>query len=317
VQNLNQSTGKPEHGFDLAIARPGALRQVENGGGRHREAGQGSAEGAGLVLFKTSPEQQLQQVGSYWENGSKTISFDKPSQRIKRLKRLKSGVWLSGQLQQMPRDGSRTSQAHFVTLTYANEGAWRPNHIAEAIDRFRHWCKRRGIECRYTWVAELTAKGRVHYHLVAWLPKGMKMTFWDRPRRVKGRKTCAFWPHGMSNTQTAKHGVAYLMKYLSKMGEFHEFPNGLRLYGTGGLTYESRQIRAWQNLPYWVKCNHGVGEVKRCGRYLVDQVTGELLPPMYRRKFEPGCVQIFQLREMPEKIFDHGAFCSYPRPASG
>ena len=312
MQKINQhggSTNADVLGVGMCEARTTHGADV---GGTPAVGRGASGEAAGLVLFKTSPDEQPEQVGFHWENGSKTISFDKPTQRLKRLKRLKCGVWLSGQLQQMPRDGFRPSQAHFVTLTYANEGAWRPNHIAEATDRFRHWCKRRGIDCRYTWVAELTAKGRVHYHLIAWLPHGMKMTFWDKPRRVKGRKTCAFWTHGMSNTQTAKYGVSYLMKYLSKMGEFHEFPEGLRLYGTGGLTQESRQIRAWQNLPYWVRCDHGVGEVKRIGRHLVDLASGEVLPPMYRRQFVPGGVQIFQLREMPDKLFDHGAFCSWP-----
>ena len=292
----------------LAAARRGA-----NGGGLTREAGQGSAEGAGLVLFKTSPEQQPEQVVCHWENGRKIIPFDKPTQRLKRLKRLKSSVYLAGQLQNMPRDGFRPSQAHFVTLTYANDGAWRPNHIAEATDRYRHWCKRRGVECRYTWVAELTNRGRVHFHLIAWLPQGMKMTFWDKPRRVKGKNTCAFWTHGMSNTQTAKYGVAYLMKYLSKMGEFHEFPEGLRLHGSGGFTPEARQIRAWQNLPQWVKNDHGVGEVIRIQKGYIDSSTGEILEPMFSRLFIPGGVVLHQLREMPEKIYDHGAFCTFPR----
>jgi hypothetical protein len=163
-------------------------------------------------------------------------------------------------------------------------------------------------------VAELTKTGRVHYHLIAWLPLGVKMTFWDKARKVKGRKTSAFWTHGMSNTQTAKHGVAYLMKYLSKMGEFHEFPDGLRLYGAGGLTQESRQIRTWQNLPQWVKNDHGVGEIKRTQSGYVDLATGELLPPMWSRRFVPGGVQINQLREMPPKVYDHGAYCTFPRP---
>lgn len=313
MHQLNPSSGKPAQGHGLIPTGTGGFRLGAERESR-AEGVAASAEGAGLVLFKTSPEQQPEQVLLHWENGSKTISFDKPSQKVKRLKRLKSGVWLTGQLQRMPRDGFRPDQAHFVTLTYAHEGAWQPNHIAESVDRFRHWCKRRGVECRYTWVAELTKTGRVHYHLIAWLPLGVKMTFWDKARKVKGRKTSAFWTHGMSNTQTAKHGVSYLMKYLSKMGELHEFPDGLRLYGAGGLTQESRQIRTWQNLPQWVKNDHGVGEVKRTQFGYVDLSTGELLPPMWSRLFVPGGVQINQLREMPHKVYDHGAYCSFPRP---
>lgn len=272
-----------------------------------------SGAAAGLVLFKTSPTQQPEQPCFHSENGPVIISFDKPAQKLKRLKRLKAGVYLSGQLHNLPRDGFRPDQAHFVTLTYAVDGAWRPDHISEATDAYRRWCKRRGYECRYTWVAELTGRGRVHYHLIAWLPHGKKMTFWDKPRRVKGKTTKPFWPHGMTNGQVAKHGVAYLMKYLSKMGELHEFPEGLRLYGVGGLTPEARQIRTWQNYPQWVKNDHGVGDVVRAGRVFIDLCTGEILPAMYSRHFVPGGVQINQLRDMPEKVYDHGAWCSWPR----
>jgi hypothetical protein len=118
----------------------------------------------------------------------------------------------------------------------------------------------------------------------------------------------------MTNTQQAKYGVSYLMKYLSKMGEFHEFPDGLRLYGVGGLSAENRAMRAWGNLPFWVKCSHGVGDVRRVRGRLVNMSTGELLPPMYRRQFVVGGMYLHQLRPFPEKIFDHGAFCTYPRP---
>jgi hypothetical protein len=119
----------------------------------------------------------------------------------------------------------------------------------------------------------------------------------------------------MSNTQVAKHGVSYLMKYLSKMGEMHEFPEGLRLYGMGGLTAEARAIRRWQNLPQWVKNDHGVGEVVRMGNRLVDQSTGEVLPPMWRRRFVPGGVELFQLRPMPPKLYDHGPWSTWNPPA--
>lgn len=276
------------------------------------EAGVTSGEAAGLVLFKTSPELQ-QLIGPvHWRNQKKTIKFDKSEQKIKRLKNLKKSIWLAGQLHQTQQNGFRPLQAHFVTLTYAKADDWRPNHISEATDRYRHWCKRRGYEAAYVWCAELTKTGRVHYHLICWLPAGKKMTFWDKPRRVKKQRTCAFWTHGMSNGQVAKHGVAYLMKYMSKMGEFHEFPEGLRLHGCGGLDKCSRAVKQWSNLPQWVKNGCGVGDIKRIGRYFVS-VDGEILEPMFMRRFIPGGVEIHQLREMPEKVYDHGPFSTYPK----
>lgn len=312
----------PHQGSRTPVEQPvgGAYAPSEGGAAGFRlpaAGGQASREAAGLVLFKTSPGQTSATSPLQRQNDRIIIGFDKPTRKLKRLKRLKSSVWLAGQLQKLPRDGFRPDQAHFVTLTYRDDDAWCPNHIAEATDRFRAWCKRRGVECRYTWVTELTKRGRVHYHLIAWLPVGVRMTFWDKPRKVKGKKTVPFWTHGMSNTQTAKHGVAYLMKYLSKMGEFHEFPDGLRLHGTGGLTKEGRAIRTWQNLPQWVKNDHGVGDIKRTQFGYTDMTTGEILPPMWKSRKCPGGVEITRLRDMTEKIYDHGPYSTYPRSAAG
>ena len=280
------------------------------GGFCTREAGAESGAAAGLVKYKTSPTQKTNSDPSHWENTEHLIKFDKTTQRIKRLKGLKKSVYIAGELHKLQQDGFRQPQAWFVTLTYANDGAWQPNHISDATDAYRGWCKRRGVECKYVWVGELTKVGRVHYHLIAWLPHGIRMTFWDKPRRVKGKKTSAFWPHGMSQTEQSRKGVGYLMKYISKMGEFHEFPQGMRLHGLGGLTRQARSIKAWTNLPQWVKHDHGVGDIKRLCRGFLDLTTGELLPPMYRRHFVPGGVVITQLRPMPEKLFDHGPFSS-------
>ncbi len=287
------------------------------GGSCGRVAGASSGAAAGLVKYKTSPEQVTSSEPSHWENTQHLISFDKKTQREKRIKGLKKSVYMAGELHKLERDGFRPSQAWFVTLTYALDGAWQPNHISDATDAYRGWCKRRGVECKYVWVGELTSRGRVHYHLIAWLPHGMRMTFWDKPRRVKGKKTIAFWPHGMSQTEPSRKGVAYLMKYLSKMGEFHDFPHGMRLHGLGGLTCQARSIKAWTNLPQWVKNDHGVGDIKRLRRGFLDLTTGELLPDMYRRQFVPGGVVIIQLRSMPEKLFDHGPFSSFDSSTQG
>lgn len=316
MPNLSPSFPSSRQAAHLANApEKGAcdLAGSSAGGRDHAEGGGASREAAGLVLFKTTSAQQPETTSSHRENGVRFISFGVQERRLQRLKRLKSAVWLSGQLHRASAAGFRPDQAWFVTLTYARAGEWRPNHIRAAVDAFRSWCKRRGVECRYTWVAELTGSGRVHYHLICWLPVGVRMTFWDRPRRVKGKRTEPFWPHGSSNTQKAKAGVSYLMKYLSKMGEHHEFPEGLRLYGVGGLTAQARGIRQWQNFPQWVKNDHGVGGVKRIGRSFVDMETGEVLAAMFRRRFVPGGVELEQLRDMPEKVYDHGPWSQWPR----
>lgn len=206
---------------------------------------------------------------------------------------------------------------HFVTLTYAEANAWEPKHISRAVDGFRRWCQRRGYPCKYTWVAEIqpkrlerTGDAVVHYHAIIWLPVGVQMPFWDIPiTSAAGRVREAFWPHGMTNTERARSGVGYLMKYLSKLGELTVFPEGLRLYGVGGLDDLARQVRGWYNLPEWVKNLYGVGDVKRLSGSLVVLDTGEVLPPMFRREFIPGGVLLHVLGDYPERFHD-GAYSS-------
>jgi hypothetical protein len=113
----------------------------------------------------------------------------------------------------------------------------------------------------------------------------------------------------MTNTQKAKAGVGYLMKYLSKLGELTIFPKGLRLYGIGGLHEQGRQIRSWLNFPEWVKLSHGVGEISRCAFGFVVRATGELLQPAYAVFRVPGGMQLRSLRELPQRFHD-GAYSS-------
>lgn len=111
----------------------------------------------------------------------------------------------------------------------------------------------------------------------------------------------------MSNTEAAKAGVGYLMKYLSKLGELTVFPDGLRLYGMGGLDPLARAVRTWYNLPQWAKNSYGVGDLKRTPSGLVDLETGEILPPMYSRHLIPGGLVLTLLRPYPERWQD-GAY---------
>jgi len=228
--------------------------------------------GAGLVPSKTSPPSGL------------FVNLAPSAVAERRVKRLKKSVWASGHLHGMAENGFRAAQCWFVTLTYRGVSDWSAKHISAAIELFRKWCKRVGVPCRYTWVAELQHRGAVHYHLLCWLPQGRRMPQWDR---TYGRLS-AFWPHGMSNTQVAKAGVGYLMKYLSKLGELSRFPKGLRLYGIGGLNECSRSIRSWLNFPEWVKRSFGVGEVKRGTGGFVVRSTGEFCESPYQVQRVPA-----------------------------
>lgn len=226
----------------------------------------------------------------------------------RRVRRLKRSVWASGHLHGIAEKGARPGVAWFVTLTYRGVDDWRADHVSAAVQRFRNWTRRAGVPCRYTWVAELQTRGAVHYHLMAWLPVGVRMPHWDR---LVGRRA-AFWPHGMSNTEVARAGVGYLMKYLSKLSERTLFPKGLRLYGIGGLDDSGRAVRHWFNLPTWARAAYGVGEVARKAAGLVVQRTGQVLEPVFSVSRMPGYLLLRKLREVaprfPELGTPPGAF---------
>jgi hypothetical protein len=280
-----------------------------------REAGAAGGEAAGLVSYKTRANEGTKANHFQSENPYFDIDFSKEKTAKKRVDRLKRGVWASGHLHGIPQKGHRPMVCWFVTLTYALADVWQARHIKRAVDGFRRWAKRKGIPAKYTWVAEIQPKrlersgdAVVHYHAIIWLPVGVQMPHWDEGETMpSGRYREPFWPHGMTNTQKAKAGVGYLMKYLSKLGELTIFPDGLRLYGVGGLDPLARTVRAWYNLPQWVKNLYGVGDVRRLGSSMVDLSSGELLEPMFRRQFIPGGCRIHLLRDYPERWHD-GAY---------
>jgi len=268
-----------------------------------------AAVGAGgLVPSKTS----LSTPGD-----SLVISFGASVLAERRVARLKRAVWGSGHLHGLAENGQRPAVPWFVTLTYADADAWEPDQVSAAVQRFRLWCKRLGVPCRYTWVAEIqpqrltrTGEAAVHYHLIAWLPVGVSMPKWDRQRTASG---ALWWPWGMSNRDKARAGVGYLMKYLSKLGELTRFPKGLRLYGIGGLSLVGRSVRTWLNLPEWAKRVFGVGEVVRKSCGLVVSSSGEVLASPYRLRLVPGGARVSLVGTVAPRFHD-GAWSRLPVP---
>lgn len=282
--------------FQNENTRPPSVAGWESGAPHALTPGAGEASPPGLVTYKTSPLE---------------ILFDKAIARKKRIKRLRRSVWASGHLHGLADNGHRPPVAWMVTLTYVGVNDWRADHISMASEQYRRHCARNRVPCRYLWVAELQKRGAVHYHLIAWLPKGVSMPHWDRSTTTAGgRHVKAFWSHGMTNVEQARTGVGYLMKYLSKLDDVSAFPPHLRLYGVGGLNTQARQVRGWYNLPEWAKREHGVGDLRRMGSRLIVVETGEVVEAMYARKFIPGGILLEQLREMPERQHD-GAYSLY------
>lgn len=304
-----------------ALDRAAQLLNVPAGASERQAQRAGSAAGAGLVTSKTKANESnktssqlvAKKATDTVKGGHFDITFTKALASQNRVDRLKRSVWASGHLHGLAKKGHRPLQPWFVTLTYKGVKDWRPNHVKKAMNAYRAWCERKGYATKYTWVSELQARGAVHYHLLIWLPVGAKMPHWDREQPTpSGRLRAPFWPHGMTNTQIAKSGVGYLMKYLSKLGELTVFPEGLRLYGIGGLDPLARCVRAWYNLPEWAKCLYGVGDLKRWNNRLMCVATGELLEPMYAKQLIPGGIRLTLLRDYPER-WHSGAYSTVPR----
>lgn len=173
-------------------------------------------------------------------------------------------------------------RAAFVTVTYAEDAAWRPRHISELVKRYRQWIERRAGKLRLVWTAELTRRGRVHYHLCLWLPKGLSPPMPDKQ---------GWWPHGMTQVQWVRRSaVAYIAKYASKgdkgysdtEAQPYRFPKGCRIHGRSGLEQAQRRTVSWWCLPKYVREEFpvvGARILRAKGGGWVDADTGAWSPP--------------------------------------
>lgn len=141
----------------------------------------------------------------------------------------------------------------FVTLTYRPEARWSARDLKRLIGGLRRWLGEKHVNWKpvYVFKLELTKAGKEHYHLVVWLPKGVRMPFPDKA--LPGART-PWWLHGMSQVQKVRGRSAcpYLAKYLSKE-EVRSFKPHARMYGDGGLRGAFRDKKRWNRLPGWLR----------------------------------------------------------------
>jgi hypothetical protein len=161
------------------------------------------------------------------------------------------------QSEEIAQIATQTGQAWYVdlvTTTYAPGRSWNPWHISECINSYRKQAVRDGVPFRYEWVAELQLKRMrrrgesaaecLHYHAIIWQPEGYAFPHPD---------TRGWWPHGMSNTESARNPVGYLAKYASKGTEGEPLPRGARISGGGGLSPGGRMLASWWLRPRYVR----------------------------------------------------------------
>jgi hypothetical protein len=130
----------------------------------------------------------------------------------------------------------------FVTLTYQHDKQYCSRDISGYIKRTREYLKTRNLNAFYQWVIELTKKGKPHYHVLWWVPKGTRLPKPD---------THGMWDKGMSNIKLAYRPVGYVVKYATK-GEGGDFPKGARLFGVGASVDEIKLARHRYGLPMWL-----------------------------------------------------------------
>lgn len=134
----------------------------------------------------------------------------------------------------------------FLTLTYRPDIEWSRRHISDFLMHLRKWLAARGGILRYAWVAELQARGALHYHVLVWVPRRLRL---PRP------DASGWWPHGMSNVETARNPVGYMVKYTTKTRpeDLARLPKGVRLHGNGGHDPYHRTKLRETLAPFWIR----------------------------------------------------------------
>lgn len=275
-----------------------------------RAEGVGSAAGAGLVSVPTTPTRATKPLRVQAEADVLRSELDAfvPDAKQGRIARLRRSVGFAARAHAVSERGHRSDVPWMVTLTYADGGDWRPDHISRAIDCLRNWSKRKGFHCRYVWVAELQKRGAIHYHVCVWLPRGVRMPKWDL--RLSGHRLARrWWPHGCTNRKVARRAVPYLLKYMSKGLDVSGFPKGARLHGVGGLEHVLRRARRWLGLPAMVQGNSSIWDKwERAEGGGWRAPGGEHVASEWRRAYVGDGYALLRVARHDRAIEAHGPF---------
>jgi len=237
--------------------------------------GEREALALGLVHYKTSGHDTA-------KTGRVAIEID-PLQA--RAQRLRKSVITSARLhEQETQKGSRRGAWYMLTLTYRDGSCASPRDVSELFRAMRRFFNRlvsrarrfAGEVFRYLWVGELTQRGRPHYHVLIWVPRGI---WFGRPDE-KG-----WWPHGSTKMERARNAVGYLAKYASKFTSLiaGAFPKGFRTHGCGGLNEESKRELRWWKASVEAREVLGVdADIRKAKGGWFDKLTGEYWPSPWR-----------------------------------
>lgn len=236
--------------------------------------------GDGLAVGLVSSE--TKGTDSPQPHSHRLLLIDKQEARIKLLRR---SVLTAARLHCDQRKGWKVCM---LTLTYAPANDWQAGQIGALIRCIRHYLKRKGVEFRFDWVQEFTKKGRPHYHLLIWLPRGITLPKPDKR---------GWWPYGMTKIEWAYNAIGYIAKYASKADSLHRPEHGARMHGNGGLTGDALLEARWWKLPAWARelCTPSDRLRRRIGGGILNPDTGEVLLTPWRVQFSGGKVYIYRV----------------------
>lgn len=157
-----------------------------------------------------------------------------------------------------------------LTLTFGDDREFYSGYISGFLERVRKTLKRRGRGLPYTWVLE--RGGRLHYHLMLWLPRDFVL---DK------RKLEQWWPWGATWTECCRH-VTRWSRYMAKFESTGHIAKGTRLFGYGGLDECGKTAVQRAGLPRWLQALlPRDGRARRFAGGWINTETGELYVSPY------------------------------------
>ncbi|QGZ62383.1 rolling circle replication-associated protein [Paraburkholderia acidisoli] len=153
-----------------------------------------------------------------------------------------------------------------LTLTFNCDADFSTKHVSRFLDRMRKSFKDVESCLTYAWVLERA--GKLHYHLIVWLPRNMAL---------EHSKLANWWPWGSTWVEACKSVKAW-GRYISKFDCVGKLPKGARLFGCGGLDPDGKAAVSRSALPQWLQevlpRRHRARRI--IGEGWVDLSTGQL-----------------------------------------
>jgi hypothetical protein len=253
-------------------------------------ASEGRAEGAPTKLdpYKTNQAARSREV----------LEIDVYSSRVRKLsKAVRNSAHILDSAAHVDEQHVRWRRL-FVTLTYRDDGMWKPGQMTLFSQAVRDWFKRscNGTRFRMVWVMELTKRGRPHYHCMIWV---RARDYFPNPHKA------GWWPHGFAHVLSSKvhinRPVAYMAKYASKFTaeQAKHVPKGARLYGVNGATPEGKRVIRWWRAPLFAReAMGGAADIRKVKGGYVNRVTGEFLVSEWKVTILPSG-RVFAWRDVP------------------